>query len=106
MPQSPILSIDIFYYWGIDFMRSFPKSNQYEYNLVIVEYVSKWVKAIPAWRNDHSTIISFLKENIPLRFGAPKAIINDHGTHFYNRPIEKLTKKYGVSHKVATTYHP
>ncbi|RVW31500.1 hypothetical protein CK203_116161 [Vitis vinifera] len=41
-----------------------------------------------------------------LRFGVPKAIISDGGTHFLNRPFETLLAKYGVKHKVATPYHP
>ena len=36
----------------------------------------------------------------------PRAIISDGGLHFCNRPFEKLLKKYGVTHKVSTAYHP
>ncbi|RVW27029.1 hypothetical protein CK203_112869 [Vitis vinifera] len=45
----------------------------------------------------------FLKENIFSRFGVPKAIISDGGTHFCNRPFETLLAKYGVKHKVVIT---
>ena len=68
--------------------------------------MSKRVEGIPTRRNDHSTVISFLKENILSRFGTPNAIISDQGTHFCNRPFEKLITKYEVSHKVSTAYHP
>ncbi|RVW61706.1 Retrovirus-related Pol polyprotein from transposon 297 [Vitis vinifera] len=44
--------------------------------------------------------------NIFARFGVPKAIISDGGTHFCNKPFETLLAKYGVKHKVATPYHP
>ena len=47
-----------------------------------VDYVSKWVEAIPCKHNDHSVVLKFLKENIFSRFGVPKAIISDGGTHF------------------------
>ncbi|RVX05697.1 Retrovirus-related Pol polyprotein from transposon 17.6 [Vitis vinifera] len=40
------------------------------------------------------------------KFGVPKAIISDGGTHFCNKPFETLLAKYGVKHKVATPYHP
>ncbi|RVW21482.1 Retrovirus-related Pol polyprotein from transposon opus [Vitis vinifera] len=46
------------------------------------------------------------QKNIFSRFGVPKAIINDKGTHFCNKPFETLLAKYGVKHKVATPYHP
>ena len=50
--------------------------------------------------------LKFLKENIFSRFGVPKAIISDGGTHFCNKPFETLLAKYGVKHKVAIPYHP
>ena len=71
-----------------------------------MDYVSKWVEAIPCKRNDHRVVIKFLKENIFSRFGVPKAIISDGGTHFCNKPFETLLAKYEVKHKVATPYHP
>ncbi|RVX18526.1 Retrovirus-related Pol polyprotein from transposon 17.6 [Vitis vinifera] len=91
---------------GIDFMGPFPMSFGNSYILVMVDYVSKWVEAIPCKHNDHRVVLKFLKENIFSRFGMPKAIISDGGTHFCNRPSETLLAKYGVKHKVATPYHP
>ena len=76
------------------------------YILVGVDYVSKWVEAVPCKHNDHRVVLKFLKENIFSRFGVPKAIISDGGTHFCNKPFETLLAKYGVKHKVATPYHP
>ena len=51
-------------------------------------------------------MVKFLKENILSRFGIPRAIISDGGTHFCNKVFESLMKKYGITHKVATPYHP
>ncbi|WJZ84324.1 hypothetical protein VitviT2T_003933 [Vitis vinifera] len=106
MPMNPILIVDLFYVWGIDFMRPFPMSFGNSYILVGVDYVSKWVEAIPCKHNDHRVVLKFLKENIFSRFGVPKAIISDGGTHFCNKPFETLLAKYEVKHKVATPYHP
>ncbi|GKE44470.1 reverse transcriptase domain-containing protein, partial [Tanacetum coccineum] len=36
----------------------------------------------------------------------PKALISDSGTHFCNSLLEKTLKKYGVTHRLATPYHP
>ena len=52
-----------------------------------------------------STPCKFLKEDIFSRFGVPKAIISDGGTHFCNKPFETLLAKCEVKHKVATPYH-
>jgi hypothetical protein len=106
MPLNPILVIEIFYCWGIDFMGPFPPSFGYLYILVAVDYVSKWVEAVACKNNDHRTVVKFLKEHILSRFGTPRAIISDQGTHFCNKPFEALMSKYGVIHKVATSYHP
>ena len=106
MPLNPILVVDLFDVWGFDFMGSFPMSFGFSYILVGVDYVSKWVEAIPCKENDHRMVLKFLKENIFSRFGVPKAIISDGGSHFCNKPFEILLAKYGVQHKVATPYHP
>ena len=106
MPLNQILVVDLFDVWGINFMGSFPLSFGYVYILVGVDYVSKWVKAVPCRTVDHRVVLKFLKENIFSRFGAPNAIISDGGSHFYNIPFENLLAKYGVKHKVATPYHP
>ena len=68
--------------------------------------MSKWVEAIPCRAADHRVVLKFLKDNIFYRFGVPKAIISDGGSHFCNKPFESLLTKYGVKHKVATPYHP
>nr|GEY30460.1 reverse transcriptase domain-containing protein [Tanacetum cinerariifolium] len=39
-------------------------------------------------------------------FGTPRAIISDRGTHFCNDQFAKVMLKYGVTHRLATAYHP
>ena len=68
--------------------------------------MSKSVEAISSRAGDRRVVVKFLKENIFSRFGVPKAIISDGGSHFYNNPFDNLLTKYGVKHKVATPYHP
>ena len=106
MPLNSILVVDLFYVWGINFMGPFPSSFGYIYILVGVDYVLKWVVAVPCRAADHRVVLKFLKENIFFRFWVPKAMINDGGSHFCNKPFENLLAKYGVKHKVATLYHP
>ncbi|RVW13020.1 Pol polyprotein [Vitis vinifera] len=83
MPMNPILIVDLFDVWGIDFMGPFPMSFGNSYILVGVDYVSKWVEAIPYKHNDHKVVLKFLKENIFSRFGVPKAIISDGATPYH-----------------------
>ena len=106
IPLNPILVVELFDVWGIDFMGPFPFSLGYLYILVGVDYVSKWGEAVPCRAADHRVVLKFLKENILSRFGVPKAIISDGGSHFCNKHFESLLTKYGVKYKVATPYHP
>jgi transposase InsO family protein len=46
-----------------------------------------------------------LQDNIFTRFGTPRAIISDGGSHFNNHAFASLLKKYGITHKVGTPYH-
>ena len=61
---------------------------------------------MPTLTNDARVIKKMLKKVIFPRFGTPRALISDGGSHFCNHMIEALMKKYGVIHKVATPYHP
>ena len=87
-------------------MGPFPPSFGKNYILVAVDYVSKWVEAVVLPINDAKVVVKFLKENIFVRFGVPRALINDEGTHFLNHLMEKLLLKYNVKHRIATSYHP
>lgn len=106
MPLNCILEVEVFDVWGIDFMGPFPSSFNNQYILVAVDYVSKWVEAAALPTNDAKVVLNFLRRNIFTRFGTPRAIISDEGTHFCNKYFTALLAKYGVTHKVATAYHP
>ncbi|GKA18308.1 reverse transcriptase domain-containing protein [Tanacetum coccineum] len=105
MPQNTIQVCEIFDVWGIDFMGPFPSSRGNNYILVAVDYLSKWVKAKALPTNDARVVCKFLK-SLFARFGTPHAIISDRGTHFCNDQFAKVMLKYGVTHRLSTTYHP
>ena len=71
MSLTNILEIELFDVWGIDFMGPFLKSYGYEYILLAVDYVSKWVEVIPTRTNDSRVVCDFVKKNIFSRFGTP-----------------------------------
>ncbi|XP_071902808.1 uncharacterized protein [Coffea arabica] len=72
----------------------------------LLDYVSKWVEAKATRTNDSKVVAEFIKSNIFVRFGMPRAIVSDRGTHFCNKTITALFRRYGVLHKVSTSYHP
>ena len=90
MPQTPILYCEIFYVWGMDFMGPFPISFGFVYILLVVDYILKLVKTKATSTNDSKVVVEFLKSNIFSRFGIPRAIISDQGTHFCNRIVKVL----------------
>nr|GFB39396.1 reverse transcriptase domain-containing protein [Tanacetum cinerariifolium] len=105
MPQNSIQVCEIFDIWGIDFMGPFPSSKGNKYILVAVDYLSKWVEAEALPTNDARVVVKFLK-SLFSRFGIPRAIISDRGTHFSNDQFTRVMIKYGVTHRLATAYHP
>ncbi|KAK8593167.1 hypothetical protein V6N12_045252 [Hibiscus sabdariffa] len=106
MPMNPIHVCEIFDVWGLDYMGPFVSSFGITYIILAVDYVSKWVEAKATHNNDARTTVNFLKKFVFSRFGTPRVIISDRGTHFLNRIIDSLMKKHGVTHRIATAYHP
>nr|GEW88577.1 reverse transcriptase domain-containing protein [Tanacetum cinerariifolium] len=96
VPQNSIQVCKIFDVRGIDFIGSFPSSRGNKYILVAVDYLSKWVeeKALPT--NDARVFCKFLKS----------LFASDRCTHFCNDQFAKVMLKYGVTHRLATAYHP
>jgi hypothetical protein len=75
-------------------MGPFPNSYGNLYILVSVDYVSKWVEAVPSKTNDHKVVVKFLQDNTFTRFGTPRAIISYGGSHFNNQAFTSLIEKY------------
>ncbi|CAN6547638.1 unnamed protein product [Malus baccata var. baccata] len=116
-PDEQLLSIKVSAPWyvdivnflvskRIDFMGPFPSSYGFMYILLAVDYVSNWVEAKATRTNDSKVVADFIRTNIFARFGMPRVIISDGGSHFCNWTIEALLRKYSVTHKVSTPYHP
>ncbi|GKC82059.1 reverse transcriptase domain-containing protein [Tanacetum coccineum] len=76
MPQNAIQVCKIFDVWGIDFMGPFTSSRGNKYILVVVDYHSKWVEGKALPTNDARVVFA------------------------------KVMSKYGVTHRLATAYHP
>ena len=100
------LVIEPFDCWGFDFMGPFPTSHGNTHILVAVDYVTKWVEAIPTKSADHKTSLKMLKEvNFP-RFGVPRYHMTDGVSHFIHGAFRKVLAKYDVNHRVFFALSP
>jgi hypothetical protein len=100
------LQIELFDVWRIDYIGPFPKSKNYEYILVAVDYVSKWVEAMPCRAVDAKNYKTMFEEIIFLRFEVLRMVISDGGTHFIDKGFHRYLMKHGIRHNIATPYHP
>ncbi|XP_062080882.1 uncharacterized protein LOC133785678 [Humulus lupulus] len=61
---------------------------------IALDYVSKWVEAISTRTDNSKTVVDFICSKKFVRFGTPKAILSDRGTHFCKKSIEALFRRY------------
>jgi transposase InsO family protein len=106
MPLKYNLQIDLFDVWGIDFMGPFKNSHGHKHILFMVDYVYKWVEAMPCRKTSTEESITMIKNMIFPRFGTLRILISDGGTHFTRKNFRKCLSKLGIEHRVSTAYHP
>jgi hypothetical protein len=104
MPLNYNLQIDLFDVWGTDFMGPFKNSHGYEHILVMVDYIFKWVEAMPCRKASKEESIAMIKNMIFLRFGTLRILISDGGITGKN--FKRCLSKLGIEHRVSTAYHP
>lgn len=101
----PIIKVELFDIWWIDFMIHFVSSYDNKFILVVIIYLYKWVEVVALLQHDCKIMVCFIKMSIFTKFGTPRAIISDKGSYFCNQSFESLLKKYRVKHKVAIPYY-
>jgi hypothetical protein len=106
MPLTLNLQIDIFDIWRIDFMGPFPNSEGCEYILVTIDYVNKWLEALPCRAADAMHSKRMFHEVIFPGYGVPRIVISDGGSYFIDRTFRKALTEVGVDHQINTPYHP
>ncbi|CAF1281848.1 unnamed protein product [Didymodactylos carnosus] len=77
-----------------------------KYIITITDVLSKFVIAKSVRDCSATTVVRFLKEDVITKFGTPKCILTDNGTHFTASLTEELFKQFGVVHLYTTPYHP
>jgi hypothetical protein len=90
----------------IELVADPPSGSGYEHILVMVDYVSKWIEAMPCRKASTEESIAMIKSMIFPRFGTSRILISDGGTHFTGKNFKKCLSKLGIKHRVSTAYHP
>jgi transposase InsO family protein len=87
-------------------MGSFPNSEGCEYILVAIDYISKWIEALPYRATDAMHSKKMFHEVIFPKYGVLRIVISDGGSHFIDQTFRKALSKVGVDHRIDTPYHP
>ena len=98
MPLNYNLQVELFDVWGIDYMGPFVKSQGCGYILVAVDYVSKWVQAMPCRAADAKHARKMFHEIIFSRFGTPRMVISDGGSHFIDLDFQNFLETTSRPH--------
>ncbi len=73
--------------------------------LVVLDALSRFVELAVTDTADSATTISVL-EPLFHRYGAPRVLQTDGGSHFDSVVVKRFLDKYGVHHHVTTPYNP
>eukprot|EP00253_Pinus_taeda_P009254 PITA_09254 len=107
MPLNPQVILEPFERWVLDFIGPInSRSNQRVYILVCTDYMSKWVEAKALLRANEESVLTFLFEEIFVRFGLPRELVIDGGPPFNSHGFKDTLQKYHIKHKMTTPYHP
>jgi hypothetical protein len=77
-----------------------------KYIISLTDVLSKFVVTKAVRDNTAQTAVRFLKEDIITKFGTPRCILTDNGTHFTSSLMNELIKQIGATHLYSTPYHP
>jgi hypothetical protein len=106
-PLHPVVSVGPFVKWGIDFMTCHPHlAGGHGYIIVAIDYFTKWAEVMLTFDNTGKMTTLFIFNHVIAHFCVPQAIVNDHGSHFRNFMMSKLTENLGLRHDNSTPYYP
>ncbi|CAF1466853.1 unnamed protein product [Rotaria sordida] len=80
--------------------------NGKKYIILLTDVLSKFVITKAVRDCTALTAARFLTEDVILKYGTPKCILTDNGTHFTADMMTELFKKIGITHLYSTPYHP
>jgi transposase InsO family protein len=103
------MTLQAFEKWAIDFVGPINppgKRTGARYIITATEYLTRWAEAREVKDYSATTTVRFIFDDIITRFGCPKILMSDQGTHFINQTVEALTEEFTIYHQKSTPYHP
>ncbi len=102
-----IKAIEPFYQIEIDIIGPLSiTSRRKRYIVTAIDYFTKWAKAKVLKEANAYEVAIFIYKKIICKYECSRKILTDRGTHFNNKIIEELIKKFNIKHNFSTPYHP
>jgi transposase InsO family protein len=109
IPLIPQVTLQVFEKLAIDFVgpiNPLEKILGVRYIITTTKYLTRWVEVALVKDCSAETTTHFLFEKMITRFGCPRVLMTDQGTHFINSTIRAMTKEFEFYHQKSTSYHP
>jgi hypothetical protein len=95
------MTLQAFEKWAIDFMGPINPPGKHigaRYIITATEYLTRWAKARAVKDYCETIVARFIFDDIITRFGCPKTLMSDQGSHFINKIVEALIEEFAVHH--------
>ncbi|CEP07116.1 hypothetical protein, partial, partial [Parasitella parasitica] len=105
-PMRPITPRHVGEIWTTD-IATLPESHTGErYLLVLMEYLSKWVVAVPLKSFDTGSIVQVILYEVVLKYGLPARLISDNGSKYVAEAMAMVCQRQGISRALTSVEHP
>ncbi|KAG1136541.1 hypothetical protein G6F37_013706 [Rhizopus arrhizus] len=92
--------------WATD-IATLPESHTGErYLLMFMEYLTKWVVAVPLRSFETSSIIQVLLYELVLKYGLPRRLISDNDANYILETMTVVCSRLGISWSLTSVEHP
>jgi transposase InsO family protein len=109
LPLQPVRALQAFEKWVFDFIgpiNPIAKYSKARYIITTTDYLTHWAEKVVVQDCSMDTAARFIFENIITRFGCPRSLTNNQGTHFISNTIATLTTEFMIQHQKSSPYHP